>query len=342
MTRVRGSSGSNPHSPGSPPCWPRSDRRGATSGVVKPVASRSPRGPFASGPARVGHRPPSRWCSRVPTGVEAERSRRPARFLAPTRFEIVPAWETPAFERVSPATETMGRRQGRESAASRSASTPVGTASTPPDGGGGRASFARTGRARAPGPRRATDAAGRRPRRSDRHQHGGEPGSAVEPWNLGTRVDAGRGRVPGVPETKSDRNRARSVSGDVVMIAACSSGLLIMHRCAASKSMTRNQPVRRKRQLSSDDACVVQGAHPGAGIGVRSGDRSTGSVSSPGASGTIRSNSHANGRPSRSLPHGPWPSPRENARARRSRDWRVRRPGARRAMCRRNSCRARN
>src|SRR5207244_2796855 len=47
----------------------------------------------------------------VPTGVEAERLAADLReFLGAEAVEIFPAWETLPFERVSPATETMGRR----------------------------------------------------------------------------------------------------------------------------------------------------------------------------------------------------------------------------------------
>ena len=47
----------------------------------------------------------------VPTGVEAERLAADLReFLGADAVELFPAWETPPFERVSPAVETMGRR----------------------------------------------------------------------------------------------------------------------------------------------------------------------------------------------------------------------------------------
>src|SRR5207245_11153563 len=47
----------------------------------------------------------------VPTTAEAERLAADLRqFLSPDAVELFPAWETLPFERVSPATETMGRR----------------------------------------------------------------------------------------------------------------------------------------------------------------------------------------------------------------------------------------
>ena len=47
----------------------------------------------------------------VPTGVEAERIAADLReYLGDDAVELFPAWETLPFERVSPATETMGRR----------------------------------------------------------------------------------------------------------------------------------------------------------------------------------------------------------------------------------------
>src|SRR6185436_7815542 len=47
----------------------------------------------------------------VPTGVEAERIAGDLRqYLGDDQVELFPAWETLPFERVSPATETMGRR----------------------------------------------------------------------------------------------------------------------------------------------------------------------------------------------------------------------------------------
>jgi len=82
----------------------------ATGGVGKPVAVPQPaRALFAATLASATARRPVVLA--VPTGVEAERLAADLReFLGADAVEIFPAWETLPFERVSPATETMGRR----------------------------------------------------------------------------------------------------------------------------------------------------------------------------------------------------------------------------------------
>ena len=82
----------------------------ATSGVGKPVAVPEPaRALFAATLSAATARRPVVLA--VPTGVEAERLAADLReFLGADAVELFPAWETLPFERVSPATETMGRR----------------------------------------------------------------------------------------------------------------------------------------------------------------------------------------------------------------------------------------
>src|SRR6478672_9016879 len=82
----------------------------ATSGLSRPVAVPEPaRAVFGATLASVTARRPVVLA--VPTGVEAERLAADLReFLGADAVELFPAWETLPFERVSPATETMGRR----------------------------------------------------------------------------------------------------------------------------------------------------------------------------------------------------------------------------------------
>src|SRR3954468_21796732 len=82
----------------------------ATGGQARPVAVPEPaRALFAATLARSTARRPV--VVAVPTGVEAERIAADLReFLGDDAVELFPAWETLPFERVSPATETMGRR----------------------------------------------------------------------------------------------------------------------------------------------------------------------------------------------------------------------------------------
>src|SRR5215467_11158850 len=82
----------------------------ATGGAARPVAVPEPaRALFAATLARATARRPVLLA--VPTGVEAERIAGDLReYLGDDAVELFPAWETLPFERVSPATETMGRR----------------------------------------------------------------------------------------------------------------------------------------------------------------------------------------------------------------------------------------
>jgi transcription-repair coupling factor (superfamily II helicase) len=82
----------------------------ATAGGARPVAVPEPaRAVFVATLARATARRPV--VVAVPTGVEAERIATDLReFLGDDAVELFPAWETLPFERVSPATETMGRR----------------------------------------------------------------------------------------------------------------------------------------------------------------------------------------------------------------------------------------
>src|SRR5580765_5495110 len=82
----------------------------ATGGQARPVAVPEPaRALFAATLARTTARRPVVLA--VPTGIEAERIAADLReYLGADAVELFPAWETLPFERVSPATETMGRR----------------------------------------------------------------------------------------------------------------------------------------------------------------------------------------------------------------------------------------
>src|SRR5947199_6350838 len=82
----------------------------ATAGRARPIAVPEPaRALFAATLARATARRPVVLA--VPTGVEAERVAADLReYLGDEAVELFPAWETLPFERVSPATETMGRR----------------------------------------------------------------------------------------------------------------------------------------------------------------------------------------------------------------------------------------
>jgi transcription-repair coupling factor (superfamily II helicase) len=82
----------------------------ATGGQARPIAVPEPaRAIFAATLARSTARRPVVLA--VPTGVEAERIAGDLReYLGDDAVELFPAWETLPFERVSPATETMGRR----------------------------------------------------------------------------------------------------------------------------------------------------------------------------------------------------------------------------------------
>src|SRR5690242_3867045 len=82
----------------------------ATGGGARPVAVPEPaRALFVATLARATARRPV--VVAVPTGVEAERIAADLReYLGDDAVELFPAWETLPFERVSPATETMGRR----------------------------------------------------------------------------------------------------------------------------------------------------------------------------------------------------------------------------------------
>src|SRR5438552_6974309 len=82
----------------------------ATGGLARAVAVPEPaRALFAATLARATARRPI--VVAVPTGVEAERIAADLReYLGDDAVELFPAWETLPFERVSPATETMGRR----------------------------------------------------------------------------------------------------------------------------------------------------------------------------------------------------------------------------------------
>src|SRR3954471_17371368 len=82
----------------------------ATAGLARAVAVPEPaRALFAATLARATARRPVVLA--VPTGVEAERIAADLReYLGDDAVELFPAWETLPFERVSPATETMGRR----------------------------------------------------------------------------------------------------------------------------------------------------------------------------------------------------------------------------------------
>src|SRR5688572_14561244 len=69
----------------------------------------APRAFFLAGLARLTGRRP--LLVGVPTTAEAERLASDLRqYLDPSGIELFPAWETLPFERVSPQTETMGRR----------------------------------------------------------------------------------------------------------------------------------------------------------------------------------------------------------------------------------------
>ena len=82
----------------------------ATGGLARSVAVPEPaRALFAATLARSTARRPV--VVAVPTGAEAERIAADLReYLGDDEVELFPAWETLPFERVSPATETMGRR----------------------------------------------------------------------------------------------------------------------------------------------------------------------------------------------------------------------------------------
>jgi transcription-repair coupling factor (superfamily II helicase) len=82
----------------------------ATAGDARPVAVPEPaRALFVATLARASARRPIVLA--VPTGTEAERVAVDLRqYLGDDAVELFPAWETLPFERVSPATETMGRR----------------------------------------------------------------------------------------------------------------------------------------------------------------------------------------------------------------------------------------
>jgi transcription-repair coupling factor (superfamily II helicase) len=82
----------------------------ATGGQARAIAVPEPaRALFAATLARASARRPVVLA--VPTGVEAERIAADLReYLGGDAVELFPAWETLPFERVSPATETMGRR----------------------------------------------------------------------------------------------------------------------------------------------------------------------------------------------------------------------------------------
>ncbi|HWS45538.1 MAG TPA: transcription-repair coupling factor [Acidimicrobiia bacterium] len=82
----------------------------ATSGTARSVAVPEPaRALFAATLARATARRPVVMV--VPTAVEAERIAGDLReYVGEDAVELFPAWETLPFERVSPATETMGRR----------------------------------------------------------------------------------------------------------------------------------------------------------------------------------------------------------------------------------------
>src|SRR4051812_3676819 len=82
----------------------------ATGGQARPVAVPEPaRALFTATLARTTPRRPIVLV--VPTGIEAERLAADLRqYLGDDAVELFPAWETLPFERVSPATETMGRR----------------------------------------------------------------------------------------------------------------------------------------------------------------------------------------------------------------------------------------
>src|SRR5918911_1533298 len=80
-------------------------------GSARVVAvSEAPRAFFLAGLARLTGRRP--LVVGVPTTVEAERLAHDLQQYLPDpdSVELFPAWETLPFERVSPATETMGRR----------------------------------------------------------------------------------------------------------------------------------------------------------------------------------------------------------------------------------------
>jgi transcription-repair coupling factor (superfamily II helicase) len=82
----------------------------ATGGRARPIAVPEPaRAIFAATLAHTTARRPIVLA--VPTGAEAERIAGDLRqYLGDDAVELFPAWETLPFERVSPATETMGRR----------------------------------------------------------------------------------------------------------------------------------------------------------------------------------------------------------------------------------------
>src|SRR3954468_7190105 len=82
----------------------------ATGGLARSIAVPEPaRALFVATLARSTARRPV--VVAVPTGVEAERIAADLReYLGDDAVELFPAWETLPFERVSPATETMGRR----------------------------------------------------------------------------------------------------------------------------------------------------------------------------------------------------------------------------------------
>ena len=81
-------------------------------GSARVVAvSEAPRSFFLAGLARLSGRRP--LVVGVPTTAEAERLAHDLQQFLPEGsggIELFPAWETLPFERVSPATETMGRR----------------------------------------------------------------------------------------------------------------------------------------------------------------------------------------------------------------------------------------
>src|SRR3954454_22885665 len=80
----------------------------ATAGDARPVAvPEAARALFVATLARSTARRPIVLA--VPTGVEAERVAVDLRqYLGDDAVELFPSWETLPFERVSPATETMG------------------------------------------------------------------------------------------------------------------------------------------------------------------------------------------------------------------------------------------
>ena len=84
----------------------RGDRGSGAPGRGARAGAGAVRRDARAAPPRAG-----RSCSRCRPGVEAERLAADLReYLGDDAVELFPAWETLPFERVSPATETMGRR----------------------------------------------------------------------------------------------------------------------------------------------------------------------------------------------------------------------------------------